>query len=113
MLFKPLNTLTKKSCILVNLPQPDALSPIGAFKKSRILVNLPQPDASSPIGAFASMIGHYSKLAKRSPIPSLGAVSEACSVLSLQTVIVLWCVDTLQSGALMAVVSLVCSLQPS
>ena len=53
------------------------------------------------------MIGHYSKLAKRSPIPSLGAVSEACSVLSLKTVIILWCVDTLQSGALMAVVSLV------
>ena len=39
------------------------------------------------------MIGHYSKVIKRSPIPSLGAVNEACSVLSLQTVIILWCVD--------------------
>ena len=52
------------------------------------------------------MIGHYSKVIKRSPIPSLGAVNEACSVLSLQTVIILWCVMG-KSGALMAVVSLV------
>ena len=71
MLFKPLNTLT---CILIIPPQPDALPPTGAF---------------------ASMIGHYSKLAKRSPIPSLVAVSEACSVLFLQTAIILWCPDTL------------------
>ena len=71
--FKPLNILT---CILIIPPQPDTL-PL--------------------VGTFASMIGHYSKLAKRSPIPSLGAVSEACSVnftlLSLQTVIILWCLD--------------------
>ena len=30
-----------------------------------------------PPGTFASMVGHYSKLAKRTPIGSLGAVSNA------------------------------------
>ena len=59
MLFKPPNTLT---CVLIVSSQSDTLLSTGAF---------------------ASMIGHYSKLAKRSPISSLGAVSEACSVLSL------------------------------
>jgi len=60
MLFQPPNTLT---CVLIVSSQPDTLPTTGAF---------------------ASIIGHYSKLAKRSPIPSLGAVSEACSVLSLR-----------------------------
>ena len=49
-----------------------------------VLIISSQPDTLPTTGPFASIIGHYSKLAKRSPIPSLGAVSEARSVLSLQ-----------------------------
>ena len=39
----------------------------------------PQPDTLPATGTFTSMIGHYTRLAKRSQILSLGTVSEAHS----------------------------------
>ena len=39
----------------------------------------PQPDTLPATGTFASMIGHYTRLDKRSQILSLATLSEACS----------------------------------